>query len=193
MIEVGKSIVSRNVFKKEFVCNLSACKGECCIAGDAGAPLENDEKQILEQVYDKVAPYLRPEGIEAIQQQGTSVFDKKDNEFETPLINNAECAYVVYGEDGSALCGIEKAYNDGHIDWPKPISCHLYPIRIKSYSEFDAINYDEWDICSDACTLGKELSVPVYRFLKEPLIRKYGSEWYNDLVEIGALVEKELD
>jgi hypothetical protein len=193
MIEVGKSIVARNVFKKEFVCNLSACKGECCISGDAGAPLEDDEKQILEQVYDKVKPYLRPEGIEAIEHQGTSVFDKKDNEFETPLINNAECAYVVYGDDGSALCGIEKAYNDGHIDWPKPISCHLYPIRIKSYSEFDAINYDVWDICSDACTLGAELSVPVYRFLKDPLIRKYGTEWYSDLVEIAALVEKELD
>lgn len=192
MIEVGKTIVSRSVFQKEFVCNLSACKGECCIAGDAGAPLEDQEKQILEEVYDKVKPYLRPEGVEAIEQQGTSVFDQKDNEYETPLINNAECAYVIFGDDGMALCGIEKAYNDGLIDWPKPISCHLYPIRIKSYREFDAINYDEWDICSEACTLGKELSVPVYRFLKEPLIRKYGPDWYNDLVEIAALVEKEL-
>ena len=192
MIEVGKSIISRDIFKKEFVCNLSACKGECCIAGDAGAPLTNEEKAILESIYDEVKPYMRAEGIEAVTLQGTSVFDKKDNEYETALVNGSECAFVVYGEDGSALCSIEKAYNDGKVDWPKPLSCHLYPIRIKQYRDFDALNYDQWDICADACTLGQELSVPVYRFLKDPLIRKYGEEWYSDLVEVAALVEKEL-
>jgi len=192
MIEVGKTIISRDVFKKEFVCNLSACKGECCISGDAGAPLEDAEKDILAEIYPKVKPYMRKEGIEAVEQQGTSVFDKKDNEFETPLINGAECAYVVFGEDGTALCAIEKAYNDGEVEWAKPLSCHLYPIRIKSYKDFDALNYDQWDVCSDACTLGQELNVPVYRFLKEPLIRKYGEDWYKDLVEVAALVEKEL-
>ena len=192
MIEVGKSIVSRDVFKKEFVCNLSACKGECCISGDAGAPLEIEEKEILDRIYEDVKPYMRPEGIEAVSQQGTSVFDKKDNEFETALIDGAECAFVIYGEDGSALCSIEKAYNDGKVDWPKPLSCHLYPIRIKKYRDFDAINYDQWEICADACALGQELSVPVYRFLKDPLIRKYGEDWYSDLVEVAALVEKEL-
>ena len=192
MIEVGKSIISRDIFKKEFVCNLSACKGECCISGDAGAPLENDERDILESIYEEVKPYMRAEGIEAVSQQGTSVFDTKDNEYETALVNNAECAYVVYGEDGSALCAIEKAYNDGKVDWPKPLSCHLYPIRIKQYKDFDALNYDQWEICADACTLGQELSVPVYRFLKDPLIRKYGEDWYSDLVEVAALVEKEL-
>ena len=192
MIEVGKSIISRDIFKKEFVCNLSACKGECCISGDAGAPLENDEKEILQSVIEKIKPYMRAEGLEAIEQQGTSVFDKTDNEFETPLVNGAECAYVVFGEDGTALCSIEKAYIDGEIEWPKPLSCHLYPIRIKKYKDFDALNYDQWDICSDACTLGAELSVPVYRFLKEPLIRKYGEEWYKDLTDVAVLVEKEL-
>ena len=135
---------------------------------------------------------MRAEGIEAVAQQGTSVYDKKDKEYETALVNGAECAYVFHGEDGTALCAIEKAYNEGEIDWQKPISCHLYPIRIKSYRDFDALNYDQWDICSDACTLGKELSVPVYRFLKDPLIRKYGEEWYTDLVQVAALVEKEL-
>jgi hypothetical protein len=192
MIEVGKSIISRDIFKKEFVCNLSACKGECCISGDAGAPLEDNERDILESIYEEVKPYMRAEGIEAVSQQGTSVFDKKDNEYETALVNNAECAYVVYGEDGTALCAIEKAYNDGKVDWPKPLSCHLYPIRIKKYKDFDALNYDQWEICADACTLGQELSVPVYRFLKDPLIRKYGEDWYSDLVEVAALVEKEL-
>lgn len=192
MIEVGKTIVSRDVFKKEFVCNLSACKGECCVAGDAGAPLLDDEKDILESVYPLVKPYMRKEGIESVNLNGTSVFDKKDNEYETPLIDGAECAFVIYDEEGTSLCSIEKAYNDGKIDWQKPISCHLYPIRIKSYKAFDAINYDKWDICSDACTLGEELGVPVYRFLKEPLIRKYGEDWYKDLTEVADLVEKEL-
>lgn len=192
MIEVGKTIISRDVFKKEFVCNLSACKGECCIAGDAGAPLLDEEKQILDEIYPKVKPYMRREGIEAVEQQGTSVYDKKDKEYETALINNAECAFVIYGDDGTALCAIEKAYNKGEVEWQKPISCHLYPIRIKQYRDFEAINYDKWDICSDACTLGEELSVPVYRFLKDPLIRKYGKDWYNDLVEVAELVEKEL-
>lgn len=192
MIEVGKTIVSRDVFKKEFVCNLSACKGECCISGDAGAPLLDSEKDILDSIYPLVKPYMRSEGIEAVEQQGTSVYDKKDNEYETALVNNAECAFVNYGEDGTALCSIEQAYNNGDVEWQKPISCHLYPIRIKKYKDFDAINYDKWEICSDACTLGQELNVPVYRFLKEPLIRQYGEEWYKDLQEVAALVEKEL-
>lgn len=192
MIEVGKTVISRDVFKKEFVCNLSACKGECCISGDAGAPLTLEENDILADIYPKIKNYMRPEGIEAIEQQGTSVYDQKDKEYETTLVNNSECAYVVFGEDGAALCAIEKAYNDGEVDWPKPISCHLYPIRIKEYKQFDAINYDKWDICSDACALGKELNVPVYRFLKEPLIRKYGADWYQDLTEVAELVEREL-
>ena len=192
MIEVGKTIISRDVFKKEFVCNLSACKGECCIAGDAGAPLENEERDILESIYPKIKPYMRQEGIDAVALQGTSVYDEKDKEYETALVNNAECAYVVYGDDGAALCAIEKAYNDGLVDWPKPISCHLYPIRIKKYRDFEAVNYDKWEICSDACALGEELSVPVYRFLKDPLIRKFGDDWYSDLEEVAELVEKEL-
>ena len=192
MIEVGKTVVSRDVFKKEFVCNLSACKGECCISGDAGAPLTNEEKDILEDIYPTVKPYMRQEGIDSVEKFGTSVYEEKDKEYETPLVNNAECAYVVFSEDGAALCAIEKAHSDGKVDWPKPISCALYPIRIKEYKQFDAINYDKWDICSDACALGKELHVPVYRFLKGPLIRKYGKDWYQDLTEVAELVEREL-
>jgi hypothetical protein len=192
MIEVGKTVVSRDVFQKEFVCNLSACKGECCVAGDAGAPLTVEEKDILGAVYTDVKPYMTAEGIASVEKLGTSIFDEKDQEFETPLNNGKECAYVFWGTDGTALCAIEQAYNEGKITWQKPLSCHLYPIRIKAYKDFDAINYDKWEICSDACVLGKELHVPVYKFLKTPLIRKYGEEWYKDLEEIAALVEKEL-
>lgn len=179
MFQIGKTIVSEEVLEKEFVCNLSACKGECCIDGDAGAPVEDDEVEILKAVYDKVKPFLRPEGIKAIEEQGTSVYGD-DDEYETPLIEGGECAYVIY-ENEMALCGIEKAYNEGLIDWKKPISCHLYPIRIKEFSSFSAVNYHKWHICSDACTLGQELSVPVYKFLKAPLIRKYGEDWYKEL------------
>lgn len=179
MFQIGKTIVSEDVLEKEFVCNLSACKGECCIDGDAGAPVEDGEVEILRSVYDKVKPFLRPEGIAAIEEQGTSVYGD-DEEYETPLIEGGECAYVIY-ENEMALCGIEKAYNEGLIDWKKPISCHLYPIRIKQFSSFEAVNYHKWHICSDACTLGKELGVPVYKFLKDPLIRKYGEDWYKEL------------
>ncbi|MEK6450428.1 MULTISPECIES: DUF3109 family protein [Myroides] len=179
MFQIGKTIVSEDVLEKEFVCNLSACKGECCIDGDAGAPVEKGEVDILNKVYEHVKPFLRPEGIEAIETQGTSIIGE-DGELETPLIEGGECAYVIY-ENEMALCGIEKAYNEGLIDWKKPISCHLYPIRIKEFSSFEAVNYHKWHICGDACTLGQELGVPVYKFLKDPLIRKYGEDWYKEL------------
>ncbi len=179
MFQIGKTIVSEDVLEKEFVCNLSACKGECCIDGDAGAPVEEGEVDILNKVYEHVKPFLRPEGIDAIERQGTSIIGE-DGEFETPLIEGGECAYVIY-ENDMALCGIEKAYIEGLIDWKKPISCHLYPIRIKEFSSFEAVNYHKWHICGDACTLGQELGVPVYKFLKDPLIRKYGEDWYKEL------------
>lgn len=184
MFQIGKTIVSEEVLEKEFVCNLSACKGQCCIDGDAGAPVEEGEVDIMNEIYDKVKPFLRPEGVEAIASQGTTIIGE-DGEFETPLIEGGECAYVIY-ENEMALCGIEKAYNEGLIDWKKPISCHLYPIRIKEFSSFSAVNYDKWHICSDACVLGKELQVPVYKFLKAPLIRKYGEDWYTELEEVAA-------
>jgi hypothetical protein len=119
-----------------------------------------------------------------VAEQGKSV--QGLGELETPLINGKECAYTVFETDGTASCGIEKAYLDGKIEWKKPISCHLYPIRIAKYSSFEALNYDRWSICSDACALGEELKVPVFRFLKEPLIRKYGVDFYNELEAIAA-------
>ncbi|MDR0229689.1 MAG: DUF3109 family protein [Flavobacteriaceae bacterium] len=184
MFQIGKTIVSEDVLEKEFVCNLSACKGQCCIDGDAGAPVEEGEVEIMKQVYEHVKPYLRPEGVAAIEAQGTSIIGE-DGEYETPLIQGGECAYVIY-ENDALLCGIEKAYIDGKIDWKKPISCHLYPIRIKEFSSFEAVNYHRWHICSDACTLGQELNVPVYKFLKDPLIRKYGTDWYTELEQVAA-------
>ena len=190
MIQIDDKLISEDLFSEEFVCNLAKCKGICCVEGDAGAPLDEDETKILDEIYPKIKSYLRPEGIEAIEEQGTYTLDF-EGDLVTPLVNNAECAYVIFDEKGYTKCAIEKAYEDGVIDWQKPISCHLYPIRITEYSNFSAINYHEWDIFSDACTLGKELGVKVYQFLKKPLIRKYGEEFYQTLSEAAEEWEKE--
>lgn len=190
MIQIDDKLISEDLFSEEFVCNLAKCKGICCVEGDAGAPLNEDETHILDEIYPKIKSYLRPEGIQAIEEQGTYTLDF-EGDLVTPLVNNAECAYVIFDEKGYTKCAIEKAYEDGVIDWQKPISCHLYPIRITEYSNFSAINYHEWDICSDACTLGKELGVKVYQFLKKPLIRKYGEDFYQTLSEAAEEWEKE--
>ncbi len=184
MFQIGKTIVSDDILEKEFVCNLSACKGACCVEGAGGAPLCEEETRILEGIYPEVRPFLRDEGIRAIEAQGTSVIGL-DKGLETPLVEDQECAYVVFDEKGTAKCGIEQAYDQGSIDWRKPISCHLYPIRVKEYSQFSAVNYHKWQICDDACSLGKELQVPVYRFVKEALIRKYGEDWYAELERVA--------
>ena len=184
MFQLGKTIISEEVIKKDFLCNLSACKGACCIDGDAGAPLEEEEIKIMEAIYPKVKPFLRQEGIDAIEAQGTYV-TSEDGDHETPLINGADCAYVIFDEKNVALCAIEEAYNQGEIDWKKPVSCHLYPVRVQDYSEFSAVNYHKWQICDDACELGEELGVPIYKFVKEALVRKFGEDWYAELEKVA--------
>lgn len=183
MFQIGNTLVSEDVLSEEFVCNLSKCKGICCVEGDSGAPLNEDELPILDDIYEDIKPYLRPEGIEAIEKNGKYERDS-DGEWVTTLVNGGECAYVIFDENGITKCGIEKAYEDGVVDYKKPISCHLYPIRLKEYKKFTAVNYHVWDICSDACALGKELKVNVVHFLKDALIRKFGQEWYDELVKV---------
>lgn len=185
MFQLGKTIVSESIIQKDFVCNLSACKGECCIAGEAGAPLEPSETTVLQEIYEDVKPFLRPEGIAAIEKQGTHVTGAR-GELETPLVEGKECAYVTFTDKGIAGCGIEDAWNAGKTHFRKPVSCHLYPVRIQDYREFSAVNYHKWPICDDACTLGKELQVPVYKFVKDALIRKFGENWYAGLEEVAA-------
>jgi len=189
MFQLGKTIVSEDVVEKDFVCNLSACKGICCVAGEAGAPLEEAEIKKLEEVYPIIKPYLRKEGIAAVESQGVYI-KTANNDLETPLVNGAECAYVVFDDRGTASCAIEQAYNEGKVDWKKPISCHLYPVRVQEYTEFAAVNYHKWEICDDACTLGKELKVPVYKFVKEALIRKFGKDWYMELEKVAEGLKK---
>lgn len=191
MIEVENKLISKDVFEKKFVCDLNACKGACCVEGDAGAPLEKHELEKLEKAYPAVKPYMRKAGIEAVEKQGPHTVDSFDGEHVTPLVNNKECAYVYFDENNKALCAIEKAYRNGDIDFMKPISCHLYPIRIQEYRKFDAVNYDKWEICNPACKLGESLQVPVYQFAKDALIRKYGEAWYAELPKIHDALNRE--
>jgi len=185
MFELGKTIVSEEIIENDFVCNLNACKGACCIDGEAGAPLEEMETEILVDIFRAVKPYLRAEGIAAIEEQGAFV-KGDDGEWETPLVNRNECAYVVFSASGIAKCGLEEAYNQGVTDWKKPVSCHLYPVRVKEYTGLTAVNYHKWQICDPACALGEELKVPVYKFVKEALIRKFGAKWYAALEKVAA-------
>lgn len=187
---MGKTIVSEEILEKDFVCNLSACKGACCVEGEAGAPVTDEETGILTKIYHKVKPFLRPEGIKAIEAQGVFI-TTEEGELETPLVDGKECAYVTFTKTGTASCGIEDAYNAGEINpiaagFRKPISCHLYPVRVQDYSEFAAVNYHKWPICNDACLLGAKLKVPVYKFVKEALIRRFGQNWYAQLEKVAS-------
>ncbi len=181
MISIGKSIISEEVITKKFCCQLQACKGECCVQGDSGAPLEEEEVGLIEQDLEVIKPYMRPEGVKAIEQQGVFTVDE-DGDLVTTLIKGEECAFV-YFEKGIAFCAIEKAHKEGKTDFYKPISCHLYPIRITKYSNFEAVNYHKWGVCCDAVVYGEKIGLEVYKFLKEPLIRYYGEKWYHQLEE----------
>jgi len=181
MLSIDKAIVSNDVITENFSCDLGACKGACCVSGDSGAPLEPDEVRILDEIFQAIRCYLSEESIRTIEMSGTSVIDF-ENETVTPLNDGKECAYV-YFEKGIALCAIEKAFNDGVISFRKPLSCHLYPVRIKKYRYNDAVNYNRWDICSPAIIKGNHLKTPVYQFTRDALERKYGKEWFSRIVE----------
>lgn len=186
MIIIEDTLISDEVYTENFVCDLPVCHGGCCVHGDAGAPLEKQETIILEQIFDKVKPYMREDGIGAVQKQGKYVTDI-DGEYTTPLVNTQECSYVFFDDDNIAKCAIEKAWEEKKIDFQKPVSCHLYPIRITKYSNYEAVNYHRWPICDCARANGDQLKVPVYVFLKDSLIRKYGLEWYTQLDEYVKL------
>lgn len=158
------------------------------MVGDAGAPLEDSEVKYLKKNYKKIEPYLRESGKKSISEQGTSVIDHEGDHV-TPLIEGKECAYVLFDEKGIAKCGIERAHEDGVIDFKKPLSCHLYPIRISKLASMEALNYSKWDICSPACELGKMKGLKVYRFLKEALVRKYGEEYFKVLEEVDQALD----
>ena len=194
ILVVQDKLVSSEILKEYFVCKLEACKGACCWEGDYGAPLEKRELEILDSIYLDVKPYLSEEGVQQLETHGLYTFTEEAQEYSTTLLENGACAYLTFTPEGNAFCGIEKAYEAGVISFKKPISCHLYPIRVKEDKDigFESINYDKWDICSAACQKGKELNVPVYQFAKDALIRKYGEDFYNELDEISQQWDDDL-
>lgn len=189
MIQYGETLLSEEIFEEQFVCDLKACKGACCVEGDAGAPLTEEEVSLLEDNLEKIMPYLPKEGQDALKEQGAFVMGEQ-GELETTLVGGKECAYTVFEKNGTAKCGIEMAQKDGVVDFEKPISCHLYPIRISQVGDMEALNYSRWNICADACSLGKQLKVPVYKFLKDSLTRKYGEQWYAELEHVATALEE---
>lgn len=180
MVVIEDKIISEDLKDKHFICDLTVCKGACCVEGDGGAPLEDDELEKITNVFEKVKPYLTVEGIAVIEEFGPYVYDEEEKTYGTTLINGKACAFVNY-ENGVSYCGIEKAFYDKKVDFMKPISCHLYPIRVTKYETYEAVNYEKWDICNAACIKGAQEKVPVYKFLKIPIIRKYGEKFYEAL------------
>lgn len=189
MIAIGDVLVADDVVSAQFVCDLNACKGGCCVDGDCGAPLTEEETLIIEKVFSQVKPYLAPEYIAEVERQGTHVWDDEFG-YVTPTVDGGICTYAYTSELGVVKCGIEKAWLDGKIPFQKPISCHLYPIRVTEKEGYVAVNYEpRKKLCRPACKLGKKLQVPVYKFLKQPIIRKWGEEFYEALEAVAEYRE----
>ncbi|MGL4227891.1 MAG: DUF3109 family protein [Tannerellaceae bacterium] len=180
MVQIDDTIISLDVFDAKFICDLDKCKGECCVEGESGAPLEDDEVAKLEAVLPIVWDDLSEEAKAVIDAQGVA-YEDMDGDMVTSIVNGKDCVFTCYDASGMCKCAIEKAYREGKVDFYKPISCHLYPIRLEKYREFTAVNYHRWSVCKAAEILGQKEGLPVYKFLKEPLIRKFGSEWYEQL------------
>lgn len=179
MIQIGDKIISRELLENQFICHLAKCKGNCCVFGDSGAPLEDKEADMIGQYIDEIKPFMRPEGLRAINEKGGWVIDN-DGDKVTPLVGWEECAFAIF-ENGIARCAIEKAYEEKSIPFQKPESCHLYPIRVSKLRNGIALNYHKWGICEPARVLGEKEGVPVFRFLKDPITRVYGAQFYQEL------------
>lgn len=190
MIEIDGKIIATDLLTEEFCCDLSVCKGECCVEGDSGAPLDIEEVDLLEQEWENYKPYMTPEGVEEVERQGFMVVDV-DGDYTTPLVDGAQCAYA-FKENGITFCAIERAYREGKTTFLKPISCHLYPIRVKRFSTGDyGLNLHRWNICKCAFDCGKKNGVKLYRALREPIVRAFGEDFYEQLCQAALYVENE--
>ena len=190
MLQIDDTIISLDVIESQFICDLCKCKGQCCVYGESGAPLEKDENDKINEILPIIWDELSPEAQALIEVQDMSSKDN-DGELVTSIIKGEECVFTYFDEDGVCKCVIDKAYREGRITVPKPISCHLYPIRLQKYPNFTAVNYHKWSVCKPAVELGEREGVELYKFLKEPLIRKFGEKWYNELCDTVELLEKE--
>ena len=193
MIAIDNVLLSDKIISEQFVCDLTKCKGACCVDGDAGAPLDRKELKEIDAVFDAVYPYLNEESKKEIELQGRFIYDKEFG-WVTPTIKSKVCVYGIIDDAGIVKCGIEQAYLDGKVSWKKPISCHLFPIIAKKGKDgiTEYANYEpREDHCKAACSLGKKLKVPVYEFLKEPLVRKFGADFYEALEATAQHLKKE--
>lgn len=186
VIAIDNVLVSDDVVEAQFICDLAKCKGGCCEDGDAGAPLEKDELQMIKENYHAFEPYLSPEGKAEIARQGQYIYDTEFG-WVTPTINGGLCAYGFHDEHGIIKCGIEAAYLEGKLNWKKPISCHLFPIRVTQEKEYTMVNYEPREtLCKPGCALGKKAKMPVYQFLQEPIERRFGKEFYDTLHAVAV-------
>lgn len=190
MVQVGDVIVSMSIFKDKFCCDIDQCKGMCCVDGDSGAPIEEEEKKKLEEVLPFVWNDLSEKAQSLIKKQGVTFIDC-EGDMVTSIVDKKDCVFTCYDERGCCCCAIEKAYRAGEIDFYKPISCHLYPIRLSKIGDYQALNYDKWDICKAALVLGETSNITVYEFLKIPLIRKFGEKWYGELEKVSEELKKQ--
>ena len=191
MVQIEDTIISLEVIEKQFCCDFLACQGGCCVAGDSGAPLEPDEILAIEDALPAISKMLSEKSKEIIKKNGVAVIDS-DGDLVTPLIENKECAFVIFN-NGLAECAIEKCYEIGKCTLQKPVSCHLYPIRLTKYNKFTAVNFHEWEICKPAIPNGKNKDLCIYEFTKPALIRKFGIEWYDQLCSAAEYIKKQND
>ncbi len=189
MLQIKDTVVSLELIERKFICDIPVCKGECCVEGESGAPLEKEEVQKLKDVLSIVWDDLPETSKELIEKQGVSYIDD-DGDDVTSIVNGDECVFVYKDENGYAKCAVEKAFLEGKTDFRKPISCYLYPVRVDKHKTFSAVNYHQWHICKCAEILGEKEGVPVYKFLKDPLIKKFGEDWYKELEEVAEEWEK---
>ena len=188
MIQIQHTVISEDIFEEKFICDLCKCKGQCCVDGESGAPITKEEYTEINDILPEIWDDLSPKAQELINEQGIAYTDY-DGELVTSIIKGEECVFTFFDENGVCKCAIDNAYREGRISVQKPISCHLYPVRLKEYVEFTALNYNRWSICEPAVDLGRKNGVPLYRFLKEPLIRKFGEDWYNEVCEAADLMK----
>lgn len=189
MIQIDDKIISLDLFTARFSCDLEACRGECCVEGNAGAPLDREEIALLEDEWDNYAPYMTPEGKRSVEEQGVAVIDE-DGDLTTPLVNGAECAYTIK-ENGVTWCAVEKAWSEGKTSFRKPVSCHLYPIRLVGLSNgMTGLQYHRWEVCRAAEIRGAQKGEPLYKTLREPIIRRFGEAFFNEMADCEAELRK---
>ncbi len=188
MVQIDDKLISLDVFERRFVCDLAKCHGDCCVEGESGAPLEDDELEIIERLYPLLKPLLSEKAIKVIEKEGAWVIDA-DGDKVTPIIDGKECVYTYFDDNGICKCAIEKLYLEGKSDFIKPISCHLYPIRVTKYPTYEALNYHVWPICFSAREFGGKLDIAVYLFLKEPIVRRYGKAFYEEMEDIAKTLK----